>query len=156
MRTAHLLMPLFCLLLLAIGLIAASSGCASSSAAMSPNSGSSVFGNWTLTEMAGTSALASMPPGSNPPTLRISVDGMIFGFTGVNRLDSSVSLAELAQGEFHMGAAATTRMAGPPAAMAVESQFVSGLTSATRYQVTSSTLTLSGPAGELLQFSRTQ
>ncbi|MBX3358969.1 MAG: META domain-containing protein [Phycisphaeraceae bacterium] len=140
---------------LAIAVTAWLAACASSPS-MTPGSGSSIFGTWRLTQIEGVDVKAVQDEGGRAPTLTVSVDGMIFGFTGINQLNSSVDLEALARGEFEMGLAATTRMAGSPAAMAMESRFVSGLADATRYTVSNGELTLSNSSRDLLRFVRVE
>lgn len=111
-------------------------------------------GEWDLSKLAGVDVSSLLPQGSKVPSLSFLEDGKVSGFTGVNRLSSSLDLSKLAKGEFALAPAATTRMAGPPEAMNVESQFLSALSKATGYQLDGNKLNLSDKAGELLSFVR--
>ena len=72
------------------------------------------------------------------------------GHTGVNRLSGAADAGALRKGEFRSGPVTMTRMAGPPEAMALESEFVDLLSRATRYRVDEGpVLVLSNESGEL-------
>ncbi len=84
--------------------------------------------------------------GVEQPSLTIAPDGVVGGFTGVNRLHGRLTT----DGEQLFGPLATTRMAGPPAAMTVESAFVAALAKATKFARQHEHLELLGPEGDVL------
>lgn len=81
-----------------------------------------LIGDWVLVAIDDE----PIPDGKGSPTLNV-VPGAITGFAGVNRYQSAPArdLATL------FGPLATTRMAGPPAAMELESRFLAALGAAT-------------------------
>lgn len=121
MTTPRLRLPCLVLTLTALAL----GGCAASQAdrpAPEPPMHHLQTG-WTL------SAIDGRPlPGSTaqPPTLTLS-DGRIGGHAGVNRYSAALDEPALDEGRFLLGPAIATRMAGPPEAMALESEFLTAL-----------------------------
>jgi heat shock protein HslJ len=109
-------------------------------------------GDWDLSKLAGQDIASLLPAGNKRPFLNFAEDGRVTGFTGVNRLTSSLDLAKLAKGEFALAPAATTRMAGQPEAMKVESEFLQAISSATGYKLDGNTLSLTEKGRELLSF----
>lgn len=143
----------FLLPLLAISLFA-TNGCESTGgSARTPLE--STIGDWTLTQLAGDDG-ARLPANETArPTLSIDGDGLVSGFSGVNRYTGSLSLDALAQGQFSLGPVATTRMAGPPEAMDLESQFLETLSRVDAYGVEGDVLVLEGAGEGLLHFLKT-
>ncbi len=113
----------------------------------------SLSGEWTLDWMQGTGPVAPST-GRPAPSITIATDGKVTGFTGVNRMSSSLDTARAAKGEFAMGPAASTRMAGPPEAMQLETNFLGALQRATRYRINGDHLVLSDASGEVLRLAR--
>jgi heat shock protein HslJ len=109
-------------------------------------------GDWNLTSIQGTPL--TLPQGARQPTLNFTNDGKVSGTGGVNRLASSIDLPSLAKGQFKLAPAASTKMAGPPEAMALEDTFYRLLGEATGLSIDGDSLSLSGAAGELLKFVR--
>jgi len=103
-------------------------------------------GEWTLTEIVG----AEIPDGVPAPNLSVAADGMVSGRSGVNRFTGK--LGDKPDALF--GPMATTRMAGPPAAMQLEDAFLKAMTAASSYTVTGDELVISGANGPLLKFAR--
>jgi len=83
-------------------------------------SAESPTGTWTLTELEGT-GLGAL---ARPAELTIGADGTLAGFSGVNRFSGRVAPEALADGHLRAGPLVSTRMAGPPEAMAVESRLL--------------------------------
>ena len=103
-------------------------------------------GEWRLTEIAG----AALPEGAPTPTLNVAPDGTVSGNSGVNRFTG-----KLGSGEGKLfGPMASTRMAGPPAAMALEDRFLEAMSAVTAFEIVGEQLVLSGPDGALLTFER--
>jgi heat shock protein HslJ len=111
-------------------------------------------GDWNLSKLGGVDVGSLLPAGAKVPSLNFAQDGKVSGFSGVNRLASSLDLGKLAKGEFSMAPAASTRMAGPPESMKVEDQFLAALGKATGYKLDGNSLSLTDKAGELLKFVR--
>ncbi len=103
-------------------------------------------GDWTLTEIIGT----ELPDGVPAPNLTVAADGMVNGRSGVNRFTGKLS----DDADALFGPMATTRMAGPPAAMQLEDAFLKAMTAASSYKVTGDDLVISGANGPLLKFAR--
>ena len=81
---------------------------------------------WTCVTLNGAAITAT-----RPPTITFDGAGRVNGFSGVNRFGGSVESAEA--GELHFGQMMSTKMAGPPEQMALESSFLDALTRADRY-----------------------
>ncbi len=113
----------------------------------------SLAGEWTLDWMQGTGPVAPST-GRPAPSITIATDGKVTGFTGVNRMSSSLDTARAAKGEFALGPTASTRMAGPPEAMQLETDFLDALERATRYRIDGNHLVLSDASGEVLRLAR--
>ncbi|MEZ6073190.1 MAG: amidohydrolase family protein [Pirellulales bacterium] len=88
---------------------------------------------WTLTELNGKKVDAA-----KPPTLEFA-KGKLAVFGGVNRMTGSYALVD---DRVVMGELASTRMAGPPELMELESNFAKALTSVNGFQVADSELRL--------------
>jgi heat shock protein HslJ len=95
---------------------------------------------------------------SDTPSMTIGDDGRASGFGGVNRWFGSVNLREVGSGIFEFGPVGSTMMAGPPAAMALERDFLSALDAVQAFDPraldTDTLRLLSASGGELLLFSR--
>ncbi|MCC6675968.1 MAG: META domain-containing protein [Phycisphaerales bacterium] len=146
-------------LMLVLSVVAAAfsmmAGCSSSGGSAGASSLTSIkdlAGEWTLSKLEGTDIASLLPASMKKPTLGIGADGKVSGFTGVNRLTSSIDMDALMKGQFKLAPAATTRMAGPAEAMNVESKFLNGLMQAKSAKVSGGTLSLSDGAKELLSF----
>ena len=92
-----------------------------------------------------------MPEVGKTPTLEILEDGSAAGVSGVNRYRTRL---ELSDGRLAFGPTAGTKMAGPPEAMALESDFLARLDAVSTYQVEGDTLRLWAGDNEALTFSR--
>jgi heat shock protein HslJ len=115
-------------------------------------------GDWKLASVNGANVVgagdrAARDP-SRAPGISIAPDGGVSGFTGVNRMSSRLDVAKLRSGEFILGGIATTRMAGPAAAMELESEYTSALGLVRRFAVMGGGLTLTGERGTVLKFVR--
>ena len=91
---------------------------------------------------------------TRPPTITFDGAGRVNGFSGVNRFGGSVESAEA--GELHFGQMMSTKMAGPPEQMALESSFLDALTRADRYVVTDVELIFSAGKKMVVQFKSEQ
>ena len=101
--------------------------------------------SWTCVTLNGAAITAT-----RPPTITFDGAGRVNGFSGVNRFGGSVESAEA--GELHFGQMMSTKMAGPPEQMAIESSFLSALTRADRYVVTDAKLIFSAGEKMIVQF----
>ena len=88
----------------------------------------SVAGEWTVIEIGGIAVAAD-----RPPDLVIAEGGRITGFGGVNQFNTSVDAALLRNGWFAIGEIASTRMAGSPEAMDLESRYFNALRRTNRF-----------------------
>lgn len=100
---------------------------------------------WTCVTLDGAAVTAT-----RPPTITFDGAGRVNGFSGVNRFGGSVESAEA--GELHFGQMMSTKMAGPPEQMALESSFLSAITRADRYMVIDTELIFSAGKTMLVQF----
>jgi heat shock protein HslJ len=101
--------------------------------------------SWTCITLDGAAVTAM-----RPPTITFDGAGRVNGFSGVNRFGGSVESAEA--GELHFGQMMSTKMAGPPEQMALESSFLSAITRADRYMVIDTELIFSAGKTMLVQF----
>ncbi len=108
----------------------------------SPAATDTMQGAWLLTSF-GTQPVAE---GVEAPSLTIAPDGVVAGFTGVNRLNGRIAN----EGDKLFGPLATTRRAGPPAAMQVESEFLSALATAAAFHRGADSLELHAADGSVL------
>lgn len=83
-------------------------------------------------------------------TVAFGADGRVSGSAGVNRLMGTYTVR---RDEMHLRALATTRMAGPPAAMAEERRFLAAFEGTRSFRVAGDQLTLEG-AGRRLHLRR--
>ena len=100
---------------------------------------------WTCVTLNGAAITAT-----RPPTITFDGAGRVNGFSGVNRFGGSVESAEA--GELHFSQMMSTKMAGPPEQMALESSFLDALTRADRYVVTDVKLIFSAGEKMVVQF----
>jgi heat shock protein HslJ len=104
---------------------------------------------WLLAEMPGATTMAG-PRG--PLSLSFDDSGRASGNSGVNRF-SAAAQADATRLVFR--SAISTRMAGPPDAMALESLFLARLQQTASWQIDGGRLSLRDAAGtELMRFSR--
>jgi len=136
-------------LVLALGAIT-TAACESSGPVASAPDPTSLFNTWTLTEIEGNDLWTLLPMGAKAPTMMIAPDGTVSGSTGINSMGGALDVAALTAGRFSIGPIMTTRRAGPPETMAVESAFVDSLRNSDKYAVNGKTLTLSRGSGALL------
>lgn len=100
-------------------------------------------GEWQLVR------LGDMPmhEGIQPPTLAVA-GRQVTGFAGVNRYTG----ARADEGEVLFGPLATTRMAGPPAAMELETRYLAALQQATGWRLEDGALVLLSGEATVLTF----
>ena len=101
--------------------------------------------SWTCVTLNGAAITAT-----RPPTITFDGAGRVNGFSGVNRFGGCVESAEA--GELHFGQMMSTKMAGPPEQMALESSFLGALARADRYVVTDTELIFSAGEKIIVQF----
>ncbi len=85
---------------------------------------SELVGTWSLAALGGEPVNEAGDPDLQ---LTISPDGDVSGFSGVNRFTSRLDLDSLYAGRMEFAPIASTRMAGPPEAMELESRFLRAL-----------------------------
>ena len=117
-------------------------------------------GSWTLTTIESQPLPDPLPPGLRPITLTIDSDGAVSGNAGINRYSGSIDTGAWENREIVFGPLAVTRMAGPPAAMSIESAYLGLLDAVRAFEVDTDPaggiLTLSGAAGELIVYERAE
>jgi heat shock protein HslJ len=104
--------------------------------------------NWTLAELSGKrfGAVAEQ----RPPTLRLDpATHRVSGFSGVNTFAGSYTLNGAA---LKFSPLMGTRMAGPPEAMATETQYLKSLSSVSAWRIAASTLELLAGDAVVAQF----
>ncbi len=166
-RHAVVLMSVLCL-----AVTGAVTGCATDGStgggggggSLASNLGSSlmekVTGDWNLSKLGSESVnqILRKPGVQAAPRMAIAKDGKVNGFAGVNQFFGNLDLGQLAQGNFPLGAMGSTKMAGPPASMDLEQQFLSALSSVRSFDAASladGVLSLLGDNGqELMRFVR--
>ena len=102
----------------------------------------SMQGSWQLKSLGNE----PITEGVELPSLKVTPDGKVTGFTGVNRLAGQLAT----EGEKLLGPLMTTRRAGPPAAMKVESAFLKALGRATQVKQRSDGIELFDESGASL------
>jgi putative lipoprotein len=105
---------------------------------------------WRLVELAGAAPAATGPRGV--PTLAFDGAGRVSGHAGVNRYGAGV-IADATTLRF--GGPVTTRMAGPPEAMALESDYLARLQRVAAWRIAGDRLRLFDASGvTLMVFER--
>jgi heat shock protein HslJ len=94
---------------------------------------------WTLKEIGGLPV-----PANSRVSLSIARDGTLSGNAGVNRFNGR---ARGGDGPLQLGPFMSTKMAGPPELMTLESKFLKSLSAATKFERDGDTLRING-AGE--------
>ena len=97
-------------------------------------------GRWTLSAIEGFDIPAGL---RGEPSLSVDAEGRVSGFSGVNRFSGALDR----DGPRIFRPLATTRRAGPPEAMALETAFLEAMSRATVVEGGRDRLTLSGPDG---------
>lgn len=110
-------------------------GCDSQSKSAIPPITSLAGQNWICITLDGVAVETQ-----RPPTLIFDGSGRVNGFSGVNRFGGSVESANA--GQLHFGQMMSTKMAGPPEQMTLESSFLAALAGADRYSVTDTKLNI--------------
>lgn len=133
---------------LAVGLMAAAviAGCAPRAAA--PEADTPLTNvEWVLTWIEG----ADVPP---EPTVSFIIEegGRVSGHAGVNRYFTTANIDAEGKGTLELATIGATRMAGPPARMALERDYLERLARVTRYTISGRTLTLSEGGSALLRY----
>jgi len=124
-----------------VGAMTAAGGCATGPAAPSVEPD----GRWELTRLGDI----EMHEGIPRPTLLVT-EGTVGGFAGVNRFSGSLA----SEGPFLFAPLATTRMAGPPPAMELETRYLAALQQATEWKTEGDALVLSADGIPVLSFRR--
>ena len=93
-----------------------------------------LVGSWTVVALDGEAVDLA-----EAPTLEIAADGSVSGFGGVNQFHTSL---ELTDGRIRFGPGASTRMAGPPEAMAFEQLYFERLGAIGTFEVSDGRLRL--------------
>ena len=106
-----------------------------------------LLGSWTLAALDG----APVPDVGKTPALEILEDGAVSGVSGVNSFRTQL---EIDDGRLAFGPAAGTKMAGPPAAMDLETTFLARLAAVSTYDTDGDTLRLWAGDNEALTFTR--
>lgn len=130
------------------------SGCASGTKGADVTPLGSPFGEWMLIEVEGEPVGGLLTDDARAPELRLTDDGRVAGFTGVNRFTGALDLDVLETGGFATGALAMTRMAGPAELMALEMRYVDLLNRADAHVVRGARLELLDGDDEVLAFWR--
>jgi heat shock protein HslJ len=104
---------------------------------------------WLLTELNGKPLAATA--GLTTPTLTLDAAAKrASGVSGINRYSGGY---ELVDAKLKFGMFMGTRMAGPPAAMAVESEFLQAMSGVTEWKIEGRQLQLLGGGKVLLRFA---
>lgn len=88
------------------------------------------------------------------PTMTFAPDGRVSGFAGVNRYSGKVAPADLAAGRLDLAQVISTKMAGPPEQMRLESAFLSALQRARTLRTSAGELILSDGQTDLARLAR--
>ena len=110
-------------------------------------------GNWVLAELDGA-AVPNLGEGLAKPGLTIAEEGRLSGFAGVNRFAGVLDTEALARGQFESSPLASTKMAGPPAAMEFEQRFLKAVEDADGYRWEGTALLLTRGSTTLARLTR--
>jgi len=92
-------------------------------------------------------------PGTRRPTMQFAEGNRVSGLAGVNRYSTQATIT--GQDGVSFGPAISTKMAGPPEAMALEAGFFNALGAITRFRTEGPNLKLSNADGTTrLEFTR--
>ncbi len=108
-----------------------------------------LIGSWTLVAIDG----APVTEVGKTPTMEILEDGTVSGVGGINRYSTQL---EVTDGRPVFSPTASTKMAGPPEAMALESAFFTRLGTVSNYKIDGETLRLWAGDDEALTFKRAE
>ena len=113
-------------------------GCASNRSNPQGKTTALVGREWTLVALQGNAIVAE-----RPPTLRFDEDGRVNGFGGINRISGSYARETNASpARLSFGQLISTRMAGDPTLMRMETTFLNALSSVDGYRIVGDELTL--------------
>lgn len=127
-RRLTLITPIALLALATTASLCILSGCQSSATMREPNDQSlALVGDWNLITISGTDVRSQLTPGAQAPSLSFTANSQVTGFSGVNRLRGTYDVAAARSGKISLGQLITTRMAGTPAMMRLEQQFLPAL-----------------------------
>ncbi|GAA4391944.1 hypothetical protein GCM10023153_10440 [Ornithinibacter aureus] len=130
-----------------LALLTALSGCGGSSA---NTDSSELDGSWTLESLGGVSDLTPADPAVT--STLVLEDGQVSGNGGVNTFRGSYESP--ADGELTFSPLASTRMAGPEAAMAQETAFLKALEQTKRFELDGDRLVLGNAGNDTLAVLR--
>jgi heat shock protein HslJ len=150
-RTLARLLLVVALAFSAHGLFA---GCRTSGGSDASGGIDALLGDWRVERLEGA-PLGDVPGLREAPTLAVAPDGALSGFAGVNRFAGKSAPETLATGDFAPGPLAVTRMAGPPAAMDLETRYLALLGAARHWRVERGALVLADGERELVRLVRT-
>jgi heat shock protein HslJ len=124
----------------------------------SPASTASIEGQWNLVALDGkpigdAAALEAMGV-RRTPHMTIADDGAAAGFAGVNRYSTRLTVG--LGGEASFAPSVSTRMAGPPQAMALESQFMHDLSRVDSVRAGGDRLVFLSGGTEVLSFTKAE
>ena len=146
---------IFVAMMLIVAVMLVSRGCSSGSKVTSPDEALKMLsGDWVLKQLGGKDVASMLGQNGRPPTMSFANDGRVSGFSGVNRYTSTIDVDRLAKNGFKLDGIASTRMAGPPEAMDLESKFTQALQEATGFKLDGSNLNLTKGTETLLKFAR--
>lgn len=107
------------------------------------------MGDWELRRIQG--AGLKIP---RPITMKITPDGRVSGFAGVNHYSSSLDLGRIPRGGFKLSPIAMTRMAGPDELMSIENAFTAAIEKESSFVVNGDELVIMTQDPMYLLFNR--
>jgi heat shock protein HslJ len=137
------------------GLLAlALAGCTSMQTSMPDAAEAMPVGDYVLVAIEGDPVDSVLPESARRPTISLTPEGGVSGQSGVNRYVTSIESEQHAVNACRFDAIATSRMAGPPDAMAFEQRFLALLGQVRKLAVESDALRFESTEGdELLRFA---
>ncbi len=132
-------------------------GCASGPAPAATDpvaSAQRLRGSWELLTLGGKLVEANTQKGERQPDLTVNEDNSVRGFAGVNSFSGPLDAKALGAGVFKAGPFITTRRAGPPGLMDLETRVLDALSNADAYGVSGSRLTLLRAGEAIAEFRR--
>ena len=107
-------------------------------------------GTWSLVALDGE----PIPDTPRGVTLELTEEGEAGGSTGINRFAAALDRTGIEEGRISFGLGPVTRAAGPPAAMALEQDYLERLGSTSRITLTNGALSLYKNDKEVLKYAR--
>lgn len=123
-------------------LIAFAPACRSGGSSAPVQPAPTITGEWMIKSLQGKPVAAA-----KLPWIRVESGGGLSGWAGVNQISSQLDQSALGRGEFKPSPIISTRMAGPPEAMKLETDVLAALQNARAFVINAEVLELRSDSG---------